>query len=178
MTGPRELAQRKTDCLAKLAGDDDVWVATTDGPGEPCLVPLSFAWVDERVILVTPRNNRTARNIGETSSAHLALGPTRDVVSLEGVAEVHPIGEVDDKDAEAFVSRTGWDPRRPLAGMDRFPADSHPGVAQRRGARGPHRHGRGALARLTGGEQRQPLALRRGRLERCPPTGPGSARDQ
>lgn len=111
MSGPRNLAQRKADTLAKLKAADDVWVATTNGPGEPCLVPLSFAWVDERMILVTSRSNRTSRNVGETSSAHLALGPTRDVVSLEGVAEVHSMGDIDEKDAEAFVARTGWDPR-------------------------------------------------------------------
>lgn len=111
MSGPRNLAQRKADTLAKLATDDDIWVASTNGPGDPCLVPLSFAWVQDRVILVTSRSNRTARNIGETSSAHLALGPTRDVVSLEGVAEVRSIGELDKIDADAYAARTGWDPR-------------------------------------------------------------------
>jgi len=63
--------------------ENDVWVATTSGTGEPCLVPLSFAWVDERIVLVTARRNRTARNIAATGAAHLVLGPTRDVVSLE-----------------------------------------------------------------------------------------------
>lgn len=111
MDAPRSLAQRKSDVLAKLASEEDIWVATTNGPGEPCLVPLSFVWVDGRIILATARGNRTARNVLETASAHLALGPTRDVVSLEGIAEVRAHNEVDDGDAEAYAAHTGWDPR-------------------------------------------------------------------
>ena len=58
--GPRDLLRRKADALAKLSAGNDVWVATTGGTGEPCLVPLSFAWTDGRIILVTSRRNRTS----------------------------------------------------------------------------------------------------------------------
>ena len=111
MSGPRDLRQRKADALEKLSSDIDVWVATTSGAGEPCLVPLSFAWVDERIILVTAQDNRTARNIAATGTAHLVLGPTRDVVSLEGTAVIRESGAIAEEDADRYCAHAGWDPR-------------------------------------------------------------------
>jgi len=111
MTGPRESSQRKVDALEKLSSDYDIWVATADRDGKACLVPLSFAWVDERIILVTARQNRTARNIAATGTAHLALGPTRDVISLEGTAELIGSDELADEDADCYAAQAGWDPR-------------------------------------------------------------------
>jgi len=111
VSGPRDLAQRKADALAKLSTDNDIWVATASRSGEPCLVPLSFAFLDDRVILVTERSHRTARNIAATGVARLALGPTRDVVSLHGAAEVCESSELSSGDADRYAARTGWDPR-------------------------------------------------------------------
>jgi hypothetical protein len=108
---PRDLHRRKADALEKLASGTDVWVATTSGAGEPCLVPLSFAWVDGQVILVTSRQNRTARNIAATGTAHLAIGPTRDVVSLEGTAVICESGAIAEADADRYCAQAGWDPR-------------------------------------------------------------------
>jgi len=55
---PRSREQRKADTLAKLtAPAADVWVATAaadaDGQAHAYLVPLSLAWIDERVVLAT-----------------------------------------------------------------------------------------------------------------------------
>jgi len=107
---PRDLLERKADALKKLSSDRDIWVATASGSGEPCLVPLSFAWMDERVVLATPRHNRTVRNLSATGVAHLALGSTRDVVSLEGTAVVLDQGG-SEKEAERYCAQAGWDPR-------------------------------------------------------------------
>ncbi len=111
MSGPRNLRQRKADALEKLSSESDVWVATTSVACEPCLVPLSFAWVDERIILVTARSNRTARNIAATGAAHLVLGATRDVVSLEGTAVILESGAIAEEDADRYSAQAGWDPR-------------------------------------------------------------------
>ncbi len=111
MNRPRDLVQRKADILAKLTGDNDVWVATASAEGTPCLVPLSFAWIDERVLLATPRTNRTTRNISETGTARLGLGPTRDVVLLEGGAKVLEMDAVCEDVALRYAEHTGWDPR-------------------------------------------------------------------
>jgi len=108
---PRDLLQRKADALEKLSSGNDVWVATTSGTGEPCLVPLSFAWIDGRIILVTSRRNRTARNIAVTGSAHPALGPTRHVVSLEGTAVICDLDAIAEEDADRYCAQAGWDPR-------------------------------------------------------------------
>ncbi len=111
MSGPRDLYHRKADALEKLSSERDVWVATTSVGCEPCLVPLSFAWVDQRIILVTARNNRTARNIAATGAAHLVLGSTRDVVSVKGTAVVLESGEIAEEDADRYCAHAGWDPR-------------------------------------------------------------------
>ena len=111
MSKPRDLHRRKADALEKLASGTAVWVATTSGAGEPCLVPLSFAWVDGQVILVTSRQNRTARNIAATGTAHLAIGPTRDVVSLEGTAVICDLDAIAEEDADRYCAQAGWDPR-------------------------------------------------------------------
>lgn len=111
MSGPRDLGQRKEDALGKLANDADIWVATASASGEPCLVPLSFAWVDERILLVTARGHRTARNIAASGAARLALGPTRDVVSFAGEAEIVESSALSDEDGKGYAARTGWDPR-------------------------------------------------------------------
>ena len=48
---PRSKEQRKADTLAKLTAPvADAWVATTDGE-RPFLVPLTMAWVRERIAL-------------------------------------------------------------------------------------------------------------------------------
>jgi hypothetical protein len=111
VNGPRDLRQRKADTLSKLATENDIWVATASGSGAPCLVPLSFAWIDERIVLATPRGNRTTRNISETGVARLALGPTRDVVSFAGSATVVDMDALGEADAIRYAEKTGWDPR-------------------------------------------------------------------
>jgi hypothetical protein len=65
---PRTGQQRQADTLAKLSGPAvDVWVATAgpDAGGRVTayLVPLSLAWIDERVVLATEADSVTARNI-------------------------------------------------------------------------------------------------------------------
>jgi hypothetical protein len=48
---PRSLAQRKADTVAKLGTPAiDVWVASASG-SDPHLVPLSLAWLDDRVVV-------------------------------------------------------------------------------------------------------------------------------
>src|SRR5258708_15666575 len=89
---PRTGAQRKADTLAKLtAPAADVWVATAavdaDGQASFHLVPLSLAWVDERVVLATEGDSATARNITRQGRARLGLGPTRDVIMIDAELE-------------------------------------------------------------------------------------------
>jgi hypothetical protein len=56
------------------------------------LVPLSCHWDDSTLTIATPRASRTARNLVRAGWARVALGPTRDVVIIEGPVEAIPIG--------------------------------------------------------------------------------------
>ena len=109
----RPAAVRKADTLAKLAAPvADAWVATT-GTGGPYLVPLTMAWTRERIILATGRTSRTTTNIAATGAARVALGPTRDVVMIDALAEaVLPVAEAPPWVAEGYAAQSDWDPRQ------------------------------------------------------------------
>src|SRR5215472_8509471 len=81
---PRDLALRKADVLEKLRREVDCWVASAGATGDAYLIPLSFVWDGSTVTLATPRGSRTCRNLARAGWARLALGPTRDVIILEG----------------------------------------------------------------------------------------------
>src|SRR6266540_4759879 len=83
---PRSPEQRKGDTLHRLAHDVDAWVATADPAGVPYLVPLSFLWDGETFLISTAATNPTARNLRANGRVRLTVGPTRDVVLVEGTA--------------------------------------------------------------------------------------------
>ncbi|MFI5980118.1 pyridoxamine 5'-phosphate oxidase family protein [Streptomyces sp. NPDC051555] len=108
-TPPRPLAQRVQDTRRRLDEDIDAWVATADGAGTPYLVPLSFLWDGETLLISTAAGNPTARNLRAGGQVRLTIGQTRDVVLIEGSAVVAD-GIADDV-ADAFANKTGFDPR-------------------------------------------------------------------
>ncbi|WP_113700847.1 pyridoxamine 5'-phosphate oxidase family protein [Nonomuraea lactucae] len=109
---PRTPYQRKQDTLDRLARDVDAWVATADpDTGTPYLVPLSFLWDGETLLLSTPAASPTGRNLRATGTTRLGLGPTRDVVLIEGTVRWFPATEIPDDVGDAFAAGTGFDPR-------------------------------------------------------------------
>ena len=109
---PRDRATRKADTLAMLATPAiDVWVATASAAGTPHLVPLSLAWVGERVVVAVEATSVTARNLTTSGTARLAVGPTRDVVAIDAVLERSVDVAADDAVGEAYVAQADWDPR-------------------------------------------------------------------
>jgi hypothetical protein len=112
MTPPaRTAAQRKRDTLERLERDVDVWVATA-GPDEtPYLIPLSFLWDGNSLLVATPASSPTARHLQATGRVRLGIGPTRDVVLIEGTVDVLEPGELPDEVGDAFAAKTGFDPR-------------------------------------------------------------------
>ena len=106
----RSRSQRRMDTLAKLRSDIDLWVASADEAGGAYLVPLSYYWDDSTLTIATPRASRTAVNLVRAGWARVALGPTRDVVIIEGPAEAIPIG-TDNRLEDAHAQATGFDPR-------------------------------------------------------------------
>jgi hypothetical protein len=76
------------------------------------LVPLSFAWDGEHVIIATEATAVTTRNLAGTLRARLALGATRDVVMIDAVL-VRQISLVEAPAAiaERYAAQADWDPR-------------------------------------------------------------------
>jgi pyridoxamine 5'-phosphate oxidase-like protein len=107
----RSRPERRRDTEHRLNHDIDVWVASASTDGDPYLVPLSFDWDDEALLVATPANSPTGRNLAATRAARLALGHTRDVSMIEGDVEVLEIDALPDERAERFAARAGFDPR-------------------------------------------------------------------
>ena len=76
---PRSRAQRRRDTEHRLTHDIDVWVASASADGAPYLVPLSFDWDGEALLVATPTDSPTGRNLAATRAVRLGLGHTRDV---------------------------------------------------------------------------------------------------
>jgi hypothetical protein len=112
MPDPRDRQTGKADTLAMLATPAvDVWVATASGAGVPHLVPVSLAWVDDRVVIAVEASSVTARNVTASGAARLAVGPTRDVVMIDAVLD-RAVEVADDELGAAYVAQADWDPRR------------------------------------------------------------------
>jgi hypothetical protein len=110
----RSGGQRKADAIAKLeAVGEDTWVATASSAGTAHLVPLSYAWSGECIVLAAEAGSLTGRNLRASGHARLGFGPTRDVVIVD--VELDRVLDVND-DASADVARVyadqaDWDPR-------------------------------------------------------------------
>jgi hypothetical protein len=85
-------------------------VATASTAGTPYLVPLSLAWVDDRVVIAVEQTSLTARNLIASGEARLAVGPTRDVVMIDATLE-KTVEVQDEALGAAYVAQADWDPR-------------------------------------------------------------------
>ena len=108
---PRSRAQRRRDTERRLTRDIDVWVASASADGAPYLVPLSFDWDGEALLMATPTNSPTGGNLAATGTVRLGLGHTRDVSVIEGEVEVLEIDALPREQGDRFAARTGFDPR-------------------------------------------------------------------
>jgi len=114
MTPPaRTPGQRKHDALDRLAHDIDAWVATAaPGSGAPHLVPLSFLWDGATMLVATPAASVTSRNLQATGRARLGVGPTRDLVLIEGTVDAaQAAADIPTETGDAFAAKAGFDPR-------------------------------------------------------------------
>jgi pyridoxine/pyridoxamine 5'-phosphate oxidase len=108
---PRSRSQRRRDTEHRLTHDIDVWVASASADGAPYLVPLSFDWDGEALLLATPTGSPTGRNLAAARTVRLALGHTRDVSIIEGEVEVLEIDALPKQRGDRFAARAGFDPR-------------------------------------------------------------------
>ena len=107
----RSRAERRRDTEHRLAHDVDVWVASASADGVPYLVPLSFDWDGEALLVATPADSPTGRNLAATRTVRLGLGQTRDVSMIDGDVEVLEIDALPRERGDRFAARTGFDPR-------------------------------------------------------------------
>ena len=158
MPAPRSRVQRRRDTEHRLTHDIDVWVATASADGAPYLVPLSFDWDGEALLVATPTDSPTGRNLTATRTVRLGLGPTRDVSMIEGEVEVVEIDAVPQQRGDRFVAHTGFDPRPgdPVPLVPYLPA-AHPGVARSERAVGPRGDARRPLVGLLPRRTRSPF---------------------
>jgi nitroimidazol reductase NimA-like FMN-containing flavoprotein (pyridoxamine 5'-phosphate oxidase superfamily) len=110
---PRTPRQRQQDTLDRLERDVDAWIATAEeGSGTPYLVPLSFLWDGHALLIATLAASLTSRNLLATGKVRVGIGPTRDVVLIEGTAQALTSAEISNDVGDAFASKTGFDPRQ------------------------------------------------------------------
>ena len=130
-TVARTIEQRVTDSAAKLKAGGDAWLATL-GPAGPHLVPLSLARDSDssELIFCTERRSVTDNNIASEPAVRVGLGPTRDVVMIDGTART--TGPVQD-DANPSWSTVGQRERLRRWQLRRHRGSPH--LARRRGAR-------------------------------------------
>ena len=102
---PRSRAQRRRDTEHRLAHDIDVWVASASADGAPYLTPLSFDWDGEALLVATPANSPTGRNLAATGRVRLGLGLTRDVVMIDGAVEVLEMDALPQEQGDRFAAR-------------------------------------------------------------------------
>ncbi|MFE4799498.1 pyridoxamine 5'-phosphate oxidase family protein [Streptomyces sp. NPDC056708] len=107
---PRSRARRRRDTEHRLSHDIDLWVASASADGAPYLVPLSFDWDGETLLMATPTDSPTGRNLAATRTVRLGLGHTRDVSMIEGEVEVLEIDALPAAAGDRFAARTGFAP--------------------------------------------------------------------
>lgn len=113
MTAPaRTLEQRIRNALRRLENDVDAWVATADPAWQtPYLIPLSFLWDGQTLLIATPGRSSSGRNLQATGRVRLGIGPTRDVILIDGRAEMVADHALPAATGDRFAARTGFDPR-------------------------------------------------------------------
>jgi hypothetical protein len=115
--GDREWRDEQVDAWCEFypgigyTAPNDVWVASASADGAPYLVPLSFDWDGEALLMATPTDSPTGRNLAATRAVRLGLGHTRDVSMIEGEVEVLEIDALPQERGDRFVAHTGFDPR-------------------------------------------------------------------
>jgi hypothetical protein len=91
--------------------DKAVWVASASADGAPYLVPLSFDWDGGALLMATPTDSPTGRNLAATRAVRRGPGHTRDVSMIEGEVEVLEIDALPQERGDRFVAHTGFDLR-------------------------------------------------------------------
>lgn len=108
----RTFEERKRETLVRLEENINAWVATAgEEPGRPYLVPLSYLWDGETLLISTPAASPTGRNLQSSGTVRLGIGPTSDVVLIEGTVLTLAIEDISREVGDAFAVKSGFNPR-------------------------------------------------------------------
>lgn len=106
----RDVATRVRDAKELIRREVDAWVSSAMDNGRGYLVPLSYYWDGERMTIALNRRSPTALNLKRAGWARVGLGPTRDVVIVEGVVEFISLAG-NDALADKHAVAAGFDAR-------------------------------------------------------------------
>jgi hypothetical protein len=106
----RTAIQRKKDTLDLLTREVDLWIATANADADVHLIPLSFVWDDDVLTMATPEQSVTVDNLRRSGRTRVAIGPTRDVVIVEGSVRIIRPESAPDL-AEIHARHVGFDAR-------------------------------------------------------------------
>jgi hypothetical protein len=109
----RTREQRLADTLEYLRSNNHMWIATASGEDPVAhLVPISYAWTGEALVIATGDATKTAVNLVASKRARLALGQTDDVVMIDAtLTDVVPIAQAPPDLGRLYADQSDWDPR-------------------------------------------------------------------
>lgn len=110
MAPTRSVAERANHARARLQSDSNVWIATASADGSPHLVPLSLTWIDDQIVVATPADTPTGKNVAESGKARAALDSADDVVIIDADARLVLFADADPAMVKRYVERVGWNP--------------------------------------------------------------------
>lgn len=106
----RSLRQRILDTLEALDRQSECWVSVSRDSGSSHMIPLSYVWDGERIVVATAATSITARSISRTGRVRFSLPSTRDVVIIDATAVVVPTRRIDATTHSLFRQVAGFDP--------------------------------------------------------------------
>jgi PPOX class probable F420-dependent enzyme len=92
----------------RLSNEANIWLSTVRPDGRPHLVPVWFAWHDDKVYACIQSHSVKARNIQQNPQVSLCLEDGSKVVICEGTAVFLPI-PWPDAVASIFNQKYDWD---------------------------------------------------------------------
>lgn len=107
----RPSSERASQARKRLETEANVWIASASADGVPHLVPLSLAWIDDLIVVATPSDTPTARNIAANGHARAALDSADDVVLFDTDAQAFEFTDAEATLVDRYIERVGWDPR-------------------------------------------------------------------
>ena len=83
------------------------------------------------MLIATPSSSPTSRNLQASGKVRLGIGPTRDLILIEGTVHAVAARELRDAVGDAFAVKTGFDPRTlKLVHLLPYSPAADPGVAR------------------------------------------------